>query len=1471
MTRRLTALSLATALALCLAGPATAELATVEEGRLVAENWASYMAHWTGGWGGSIDPSVVLVSEIVVSDTLFGWCFSMSPSGHIVVPVRKELPPVKSYSEIYGMRLDDPDGYPKLMEHVLRSRARVVERAYGSMEATEPARGGPRLGVENRAEWDRFAVDTGVFSAGLTSQRFEPLTEVGPLLTTAWHQGPPYNNLCPMGDGGRTVVGCVATAAAQILRYHASPSEGFGSHCYYWDGDNSCGGSTSGSQLCADYEDAYDWENMPNSCAGCSTAEQDALAELCYEVGVAFDMSYGACGSGAYTADALNVFPDYFGYSTAIDRENRSAHSKSSWFNIIQVEINQDHPIQYRILGHSIVCDGWRDTGGTQQYHMNYGWADSHNAWYVLDNLFTDGELSDEYLIRRIIPPDAAWVDATGGLPLGDTGDGMGVAWCDYDGDGDSDLYITNDGSANVLARNDGLAGFTDATGGPLGDAGSGAAAVWGDYDGDGDFDLYLVNTGASNRLMRNDGGDTFTDVTAGPLGDSGSGYGASWVDYDLDGDLDLYVANSGASNKLFRNDGGSFVDATSAPMDDSGAGRGLGWSDYDADGDPDLYLANYGGANKLFRNDGGGSFSDVTSGPLGDTGNSMGVAWADYDGDGDMDLYVSNYGSANKLLRNEGGGTFVDATAGPLDDSGNGTGVGWGDYDNDGDLDLYLVNDGGANRLFRNLGDGIFTDVTSDPLGDTGDGQGMAWGDYDGDGRLDMMVANRNGANILLERGTSNTAGYLRVNLEGVSSNGFGIGALLRAVTSDGSEVREVTAGSGFLSQDSSTVEFGLGLLAEVDTLEVRWPSGIVNVYGPISANQTVVITELAPPSVPAGVTATPSEAGVEVSWHGVTDPQLDHYRVERDTTSAFGPGAVSFTTADTMFVDFPLVDVREYFYRVMAAGTGGNESAPSDTVSAYPAQTPPLAPTNVVATAGDALIELAWDESTSPDTDHYRIERDTSSLFLSPVSIERSIAILTDGPLGGNELFYRVFTVDLGGLESAPSETVSCSPLVTAPSPPTGLVATSGNGVVELDWAANPEIDIAGYVIYRDVVPEIDAADSLAATWHTFLDDETAENYEVYWYAVSAIDLGGLVSAPSDTVAGAAAPGGAVFVQCGPGGYENGTYTYPYNELSEGLAVAGEGAVVLVLPGECAGNIVLDDKTMIVGMSGAEVTEVFAVTGSVLAAVAGSDSAKVQGLTLNGMDSCDAAFECSDTDVSVIDCVLKGASSGAEVHGSGQPSFTRTTFLDDYQGILCSDTANPVVTSCVFRDNQFCGVSNSADPGPVLGGTLETANDFINTGFLSIYSTGPAVISAELNYWGDDCPDSLWFVGNVDYVPWTDTLHVASYTECPSTGVEEGLPAVYALGENIPNPFNPVTRIQYDVPAPGGRVELSIYNVSGALVRELESGHVEPGRHVAVWDGRDRSGARVSSGVYFYRLEAADFKDQRKMVLLK
>jgi hypothetical protein len=103
-------------------------------------------------------------------------------------------------------------------------------------------------------------------------------------------------------------------------------------------------------------------------------------------------------------------------------------------------------------------------------------------------------------------------------------------------------------------------------------------------------------------------------------------------------------------------------------------------------------------------------------------------------------------------------------------------------------------------------------------------------------------------------------------------------------------------------------------------------------------------------------------------------------------------------------------------------------------------------------------------------------------------------------------------------------------------------------------------------------------------------------------------------------------------------------------------------------------------------------------------------------------------------------------------------------------------------------------------------------------------------------------------------------------------TTGVDdEPVPNRFALHTNVPNPFNPVTTIQYDVAAPGADVNTAVFDVSGRLVRTLVGEHRAPGNWSVQWNGTDDRGKRVASGVYFYRMHAGSFMDTKKMVLLK
>ena len=387
-------------------------MATQQEADNVSQNWLNYMVYQKGSWAESSTPLITGMDLLKSGDQVLARVYHIEPQGYIVVPVLRELPPIKSYSEVSSLDVNAEDGYADLLREVLADRLELYADYYGSLEAGQSAKAEKLFDEVNYAKWQEYSVPPAEYLSSLGKRDVYPGEEGTPLLTSVWHQGYPYNNYCPYGDGGRTVVGCVATAAAQIMAYYNWPPEGNGSESYYWYGDNSCEGSTSGQTLSANFEHKYDWDLIVDDCTGeSSPAQQDATARLCSDVGIAFEMDYGRCGSGAWTNYATTVFPTFFYYDNSIDREDRTGYTPTNWFNVIKNEINAGHPMQYRIYTHSIVCDGWRDIDGNLQYHFNYGWDDSHNTWYALDNLhcpWSGCGLDEEYLIRNIFPkPDA--------------------------------------------------------------------------------------------------------------------------------------------------------------------------------------------------------------------------------------------------------------------------------------------------------------------------------------------------------------------------------------------------------------------------------------------------------------------------------------------------------------------------------------------------------------------------------------------------------------------------------------------------------------------------------------------------------------------------------------------------------------------------------------------------------------------------------------------------------------------------------------------------------------------------------------------------------------------------------------------------------------------------------------------------------------------------------------------------------
>ncbi|MCP4545570.1 MAG: T9SS type A sorting domain-containing protein [bacterium] len=260
-------------------------------------------------------------------------------------------------------------------------------------------------------------------------------------------------------------------------------------------------------------------------------------------------------------------------------------------------------------------------------------------------------------------------VAAAAGI-AGGNGSTRGASWVDIDGNGMMDLFLARDGLRNNLYLNTGgtpdpeAISFVDIGDDSLGmtDAARTRSAAWCDFDNDGDLDLYVVNLDGRNRLYVFDGLSCVEMGEVLGVDDAGTGIGCAWGDYDNDGDFDLYLTNNNEPNRLFKNnlvEGwlGFHDVAPNQGVADSRHSRSCAWVDYDNDGDLDLHVLNALGGDRLYEN-GTGGFTDIAD-ELGmaDEGDCVAAGWADYDADGDLDVYVSKQGAANALFSNSGNG----------------------------------------------------------------------------------------------------------------------------------------------------------------------------------------------------------------------------------------------------------------------------------------------------------------------------------------------------------------------------------------------------------------------------------------------------------------------------------------------------------------------------------------------------------------------------------------------------------------------------------------------------------------------------------------------------------------------------------------------------------------------------------------------------------------------------------------------
>jgi hypothetical protein len=469
-------------------------------------------------------------------------------------------------------------------------------------------------------------------------------------------------------------------------------------------------------------------------------------------------------------------------------------------------------------------------------------------------------------------------------------------------------LKKTSDKYANRLFENDGKGNFKDVTQ-KSGLAGTGfdMGVSVGDYDNDGYKDIFVGGV-HGNHLYHNNGDGTFTDVTAksgidkpdsqyGPLWS----IGGAWLDVNNDGLLDLFVINYLAwnintekrceagpgkfdychpkfykptPNQLFLNNGdGTFRDVSAewGIRSHPGKGMGVGIADFDLDGRIDIFVANDKVYNSYFHNLGGKFEEKAFEAGVALTENGqfisgMGVDARDLDNDGYPDIaFVALDKELFPIFRNTGKGGFVDVTvaSGMAQQSAPMAGYSptIADFDNDGWKDLFVtrghvqsleysshVQVEQNNTVFQNLGGMKFRALTAE-AGLAAQAarrhRGSAVGDLNHDGRLDVVVSALSAPAEIWINDSPGGNHWLELQLEGTKSNRDGIGASIKIVAGGKLQYNHVAFAAGYGASSAGPVHFGLGADRSAESVEIRWPSGILQELKDVMADRLVKVKE--------------------------------------------------------------------------------------------------------------------------------------------------------------------------------------------------------------------------------------------------------------------------------------------------------------------------------------------------------------------------------------------------------------------------------------------------------------------------------------------------------------------------------------------------------------------------------------------------------------------------------------------------
>jgi hypothetical protein len=455
---------------------------------------------------------------------------------------------------------------------------------------------------------------------------------------------------------------------------------------------------------------------------------------------------------------------------------------------------------------------------------------------------------------------DGTFSDVTAKSGLARPGWGQGACVGDYDNDGYLDLFTTYWGQS-VLYHNNGDGTFSDVTekaGLKTERAEWSTGCSFVDYDRDGKADLFIAR---------------YVDFSYDSVPKSGKGHWCQWKG------LDVMCGPRGLKsgvNALYRNNGdGTFSDVSKkSGIAKSSICYGLTalTADYDNDGWADIYVACDSTPNILYHNNHDGTFTDMATAAGiaysedGTEQAGMGVSAGDFTHSGNQDIVKTNFSEdAPTLYLNHGNNSFDDVTH----SAGLGSvrnWLGWGvefyDFDNGGWPGILIANghvypevDGKSlgtsyrepKVAYYNLHNGEFANITSQAGGvltQLHSSRGMALGDLFNDGHVEVLVNNMNESPSLFYN-TAPVGNFVSLQLIGVRSNRAALGAVVTLALGGDRRVQEVRSGGSYVSQGDLQLHFGIGRSTKVDTVVIRWPSGLIETLRDVPANHYYVVRE--------------------------------------------------------------------------------------------------------------------------------------------------------------------------------------------------------------------------------------------------------------------------------------------------------------------------------------------------------------------------------------------------------------------------------------------------------------------------------------------------------------------------------------------------------------------------------------------------------------------------------------------------